>query len=96
MHPVALFSLLALLGGPRVTGLPQEVHMGMKVEKVGQRDGGITVTTTGAEFVLEGGGDLHCFQRIPFRREVVRVELPRDVPPLSLGQRTDFSLRHAG
>jgi len=96
MRPMAFSLLLALLGGPLVACFCQEVLMGMKIEKVDRRDAGIAVTTTGAEFVLEGEGDLRCFQRIPIRREVARVELPRDVLPLSLGPRTDFSCALAG
>jgi hypothetical protein len=88
--------LAALLGCTAGTCRAQEALMGMRIEKVDRGGAGIAVTTTGAEFVLEKESDLRCFQRIPIRREVARVELPREVLPLSLEESTDFSCTIAG
>jgi hypothetical protein len=66
--------------------------MGLRIEKVtNEKDTGITVVTTGAEFLLGRNGRIRCFQRIPFRREVARIILPERVLPLNLKKENDFA-----
>ena len=70
---------------------PVGVLMGMRIENVAQTGQGTRVVTTGAEFVLERTGPIRCFQRIPERREVAQIEIPRESAPLKLESQTDFA-----
>jgi len=98
MLAVKLSTLVAAgsLAGLLTAGHAQEVLMGMGIERVDRGDARSSVTTTGAEFVLEKEGVLRCFQRIPLRREVVSIQLPDHVLPLTLGPQSDFSCAISG
>ncbi len=71
--------------------LPSDVLLGMRLEEVTQRETGISAVVTGAEFLVDDRGRIQCFQRIPSRREVARIELPAEVLPLTLKQRNEFA-----
>lgn len=77
-------------------GLRSGVLLGMRLEKVGEQDAGISAVSTGAEFLLGSDGRLRCFQRIPERREVAQIEFPKAVLPLSLKQQNDFACLVSG
>lgn len=72
-------------------GLRSGVLMGMRIDAVTRNGDEARVVTTGAEFVLEKTGRIRCFQRIPQRREVARIELPAGTPPLTLTRQNDFA-----
>jgi hypothetical protein len=84
-------AIVLLIAGRSATCCGQDVLMGMKIEKVHQADSGITVVTTGAEFLLGKDGGIDCFQRIPTRREVAHIELPQKVLPLSIKEQNNFA-----
>jgi len=65
--------------------------MGMRIEKLNQKDDEIGVLTTGTQFSLESSGRIRCFQRIPERREVARIEIPPEAVPLKLKEQNDFA-----
>ncbi len=99
MWKAASFAMVLglLLSGRSVHGEDaQEVLMGMRIEAIAQKEGAARVVTTGAEFLLGEGAQIRCFQRIPQRREVARIELPRGVLPLSVKHHSDFSCPVAG
>lgn len=94
--PVAMLALLppSAVRGQEQPAPPEPrsgVFMGMRLENVQQQDAGLSAVTTGAEFVMDNAGSIRCFQRIPERREVARVELPPDVLPLSLDRKNEFA-----
>ena len=78
-------------GKEGAAGLKSGVLFGMRLEKIAPSDNGTRVITTGTEFLLEKGGRIRCFQRIPQRREVARIVIPPGAVPLSLKGQTDFA-----
>ncbi len=89
LHSVV--ALVLLVGSAVAACQDQKILLGMKIEKVDQDDTGIAVTTTGTEFFLGNNGGVRCFQRIPIRREIARIELPKELLPLSIKKRDDFA-----
>lgn len=73
------------------TPLRSGVFMGMRIEAVSGGTDQTRVVTTGGEFVLEKAGRIRCFQRIPDRREVARIDLPPGSTSLTLGKQNDFA-----
>ena len=71
--------------------MDSQVLMDMRIEKAEQNDSGISVVATGSEIVLANDGRVRCFQRIPFRREVAGIVLPKGVGPLRLEEGDDFA-----
>ena len=71
----------------------QSVLMGMRLERAEATDAGIVVITTGAELQFGKDGVVRCFQRIPTRRELMRLVLPPDVLPLNLYAVDAFACR---
>ena len=73
------------------TRIDSKVLLGMRIDKAHEGDAGISVVTTGAEFLLGNRGRIRCFQRIPARREVAGIQLPEQVLPLSWKQHDEFT-----
>jgi hypothetical protein len=84
-------SLVLGQDGETPAGLRSGVLMGMKIETVAQNAERVSVVTTGAEFTLGKTGPIRCLQRIPQRREIVRIEIPQGITPLKLQGQSDFA-----
>jgi hypothetical protein len=74
----------------------QSCPLGMKLETAEQRDWGVRVASTGAQFLLENGGSIRCVQRIPSRREIAHVGLPQRHAPWKLKSQDGFSCTVVG
>jgi len=72
------------------SGGPPGALMGMRMEKAQRSAAGVAIVTTGSEFSLADDGILRCFQRIPLRREIARVALPKASSPWQAGPADEF------
>jgi hypothetical protein len=84
---VPLLLGIALLWGEWAWG----ADLGMQIDSATQKDGVITVTTTGAKFQIDGQGAIRCWQRIPREREVLNVSLGKPVGPFRIERKERFS-----
>jgi hypothetical protein len=64
---------------------------GMRIESATQKQGVITVITTGAKFQIDSRGAIHCWQRIPRERRVLGVRFAQAVGPFRIEKRDGFS-----
>lgn len=85
-------AVLFVLGAALVCGQPAwGAEFGMGIESATQKQGVITVVTTGARFEIDRRGTIHCWQRIPRVRHVLDVRFAQAVGPFRIEKKDGFS-----